>query len=136
MRRARCRAVRGGLRAATRVALLIGLTACGSGEDLDDVDGSGYDRAAAQRACREMVDALAERIVALCEGAGDSDRVSVAREIERGLPGGTSCRDALRLRDEASFYERCLPGVRDLDACPESGFVLPDACLGQIYFPG
>lgn len=99
------------------VSSLVTLTACGSnpGED----------------ACEAFVESYSKRYADDCALA---TRAAVRASIFASFAslGVDQCSDFTKVRDEASFYDECLPGI-EAQTCTEiAGSALPTSCNMQL----
>ena len=95
----------------------------------------GGTRAKARQACADFVDHAAAMLQRTC--APEYSLEDLRAELESGFESrfGTGCGGADGLRDEASFYGDCLPGLDAMNTCPEGGEgAMPEACGDQLQF--
>jgi hypothetical protein len=112
------------------------LAGCPAEDDAgDDTPALGASPTKARQACEDFVDHAAAMLQRTC--APEYSLEDLKAELESGFESrfGTGCEGADGLRDEASFYADCLPGLDAMNTCPEGGEgAMPEACGDQLQF--
>ena len=91
---------------------------------------------AAVKACHDFVSHAAAMMQRTCDANATLDELEADLESQfESSYGDGGCDGADGIRDEAEFYEACLPGLDAMEDClADREAALPEACGDQLQF--